>query len=75
VDAAIDRAAVHAAIEHHHLTINAVEGTQSEAAIVQQLADRYFAVITAGDETRDGGDLVSLPGRAGNAVAVNGPLP
>jgi hypothetical protein len=43
VDAAIDRASVDAAIEHHHLAIHAIEGAQSEIAVAQQLVDGRVA--------------------------------
>ena len=63
--AAVDCAAVDAAIEHHHLTVHPVEGSQSEAAMAEQLGDGGIAVIAARQQAGDGRNLVDLGGVRG----------
>src|SRR5262249_57199195 len=62
---AVDRAAVEAAVEHHHFSVHPVEGPQSEAAMAEQLGDGGIAVVTARQQAGDGRNLVDLGGVRG----------
>jgi hypothetical protein len=62
---AVDCAAVDAAVEHHHLPVHPVEGSQAEAAMAEQLGDGGITVIVARQQAGDGGNLVDLAGVGG----------
>jgi len=65
--AAVDAGAVDLAIEHHHLSVHAVEGAQAEVAMAEDLADGDRAVIAAGQQAGNGGYLIGLGGVRGQA--------